>query len=265
MSSSCIAFLASFDTSHRRHSRELIRVTLSRPLLARLLRPWTLVVPPPKDIESERDLVFSLASSLLQSPVGQGRGSSVISLAHRVGRGSRGHASFPLGESCLSIPRFPLSFFIGGKDGGGKDLCSRDMYKIGTVFAYFLSICLLSTRARYPMWMYKSRWKFRILAHFTIIFSIVQFVILPKYFSPKLDGKIQAREMQKLRCKLANDSGGDALRKRPPQRFDIRYVVAIEDINATLRTLNGGFCVCYQPPFYDYLVALLPLDPPLSG
>jgi len=128
---SCIVFLASFDTSHRRHSRELIRVTLSPPLLARLLRPWTLVVPPPKDIESERDLVFSLASSLLQSPVGQGRGSSVISLAHRVGRGSRGHASFPLGESCLSIPRFPLSFFIGGKDGGGKDLCSRDMYKIG--------------------------------------------------------------------------------------------------------------------------------------
>lgn len=53
--------------------------------------------------------------------------------------------------------------------------------------------------------------------------------------------------------------------KRPPRRFYIRYVVAIENINVWRYGLNGGFRVCYQPPFYDYLVALLPLDLPLSG
>jgi len=43
---------------------------------------------------------------------------------------------------------------------------------------------------------------------------------------------------------------------------------AMENANVTLQRrykLGGGFRVCYQLPFYDYLAALLPLDPPLSG
>jgi len=42
----------------------------------------------------------------------------------------------------------------------------------------------------------------------------------------------------------------------------------MENVNVTLQRrykLGGGFRVCYQLPFYDYLAALLPLDPPLSG
>lgn len=68
--------------------------------------------------------------------------------------------------------------------------------------------------------------------------------------------------MQKYLGKLA---------KRLQER--IRYVVAIEDVNAALQQRyssasaanSTGFRVCYQLPFYDYLAALLPLDLPLSG
>lgn len=77
-------------------------------------------MPPPKDTQRQRDLVFNLESLLPQSPVGQGRGSSVIFLAHRVLQ-PRGHASFPpAGESPVRTLRLVSLFvpiFVGGRDG----------------------------------------------------------------------------------------------------------------------------------------------------
>lgn len=59
-----------------------------------------------EEYNSQRDLVFSPASPLLQSPVGQGRGSSVIFLAHRVLHTAAATLRFlPLNRS--SIPRLP--------------------------------------------------------------------------------------------------------------------------------------------------------------